>query len=76
MSRADRDRRADKDRPIMHGCSLLVVQFEALNFGAWFEALGGSEGGIPIRLRRALAHGAEIMFGVLVGILRLDVIAS
>ena len=47
MSRADRDRRADKDRPIMHGCSLLVVQFEALNFGAWFEALGGSEGGFP-----------------------------
>ena len=32
---------------IMHGCSLLVAQFEALNFGAWFEALGGSEGGFP-----------------------------
>jgi hypothetical protein len=31
---------------------------------------------IPIRLPRALAHGAEIMFGVLVGILRLDLIAS
>ena len=29
----------------MHGCSLLVVQVEASNFGAWFEALGGSEGG-------------------------------
>jgi hypothetical protein len=31
---------------------------------------------IPIRLPRALAHGAEIMFGVLVGILRLDLIAG
>ena len=31
----------------MHGCSLLVVQVEASNFGAWFEALGGSEGGFP-----------------------------
>jgi len=30
----------------------------------------------PIRLPRALAHGAEIMFGVLVGILRLDLIAG
>jgi hypothetical protein len=29
-----------------------------------------------IRLPRALAHGAEIMFGVLVGILRLDLIAG
>jgi hypothetical protein len=27
-------------------------------------------------LPRALAHGAEIMFGVLVGILRLDLIAG
>ena len=37
--------------------------------------LGGSYR-IPVRLPRALAHGAEIMFGVLVGILRLDLIAS
>jgi hypothetical protein len=29
----------------MHGCSLLVVQVEASNFGAWFESLGGTEGG-------------------------------
>ena len=31
---------------------------------------------LPIRLPRALAHGAEIMFGVLEGILRLDLIAG
>jgi hypothetical protein len=31
---------------------------------------------LPIRLPRALAHGTEIMFGVLVGILRLDLIAG
>ena len=30
----------------MHGCSLLVVQVEASNFGAWFESLGGTEGGL------------------------------
>ena len=35
----------------MHGCSLLVVQVEASNFGAWFEALGGSEGGFPFGYR-------------------------
>jgi hypothetical protein len=29
----------------MPGCSLLVVQVEASNFGAWFESLGGTEGG-------------------------------
>ena len=30
----------------MNGCSLLVVQVEASNFGAWFESLGGTEGGL------------------------------
>ena len=35
----------------MHGCSLLVVQVEASNFGAWFEGLGGSEGGFPFGYR-------------------------
>ena len=35
----------------MHGRSLLVVQVEASNFGAWFEALGGSEGGFPFGYR-------------------------
>jgi hypothetical protein len=31
---------------------------------------------VASRLPRALAHGAEIMFSVLVGILRLDLIAG
>jgi hypothetical protein len=35
----------------MHGCSLLVVQVEASNFGAWFESLGGTEGGFPFGYR-------------------------
>jgi hypothetical protein len=59
----------------MHGCSLLVVQVEASNFGAWFKSLGGAEGEFPFSYR-ALAHGSEIMFGGLVGILRLDLIAG
>jgi len=35
----------------MHGCSLLVVQVEASNFGAWFESLGGTKGGFPFGYR-------------------------
>ena len=35
----------------MHGRSLLVVQVEASNFGAWFESLGGTEDGFPFGYR-------------------------
>jgi hypothetical protein len=58
----------------MHGCSLLVVQVEASNFGAWFESLGGTEGGFPFGCRALSLMERKIMFGVLVGILHLDLI--
>jgi hypothetical protein len=32
-------------------CALLMVQVEASNFGAWFESLGGTEGGFPFGYR-------------------------
>jgi hypothetical protein len=35
----------------MRGCSLLVAQVEASNFGAWFESFGGTEGGFPLGYR-------------------------